>query len=173
MDGRWRRAWCPSKKCGTHTHTHAHKRTHTHTHTNARTHTHTRTRTHAHTHSLSPTQVGWVMEEGLVSFQKVRDWGALQCQQHICEVQGTPYLIRPRGNPGAKGCLFYSTPIQMLPESVSICGRLTYDLPLGCRQGDPDRKCATGGRSSASATSARSKVSFPPPKRRICTRNRA
>jgi len=34
-------------------------------------------------------QVGWIMEEGLVSFQKVRDWGPLECQRHICEVQGT------------------------------------------------------------------------------------
>ena len=33
-------------------------------------------------------QVGWVMEEGVVSFEKVQDWGPLQCQRHICEIQG-------------------------------------------------------------------------------------
>jgi hypothetical protein len=28
------------------------------------------------------------MREGLVSFEKVRDWEALQCQRHIAEIQG-------------------------------------------------------------------------------------
>jgi len=32
-------------------------------------------------------EVGWVMKEGLVSFEKVRDWGRLVCQRHICEIQ--------------------------------------------------------------------------------------
>ncbi|KAJ1477990.1 hypothetical protein T484DRAFT_1962043, partial [Baffinella frigidus] len=32
-------------------------------------------------------EVGWVMEEGLVSFKRVRDWEALECQRHICEIQ--------------------------------------------------------------------------------------
>ena len=36
----------------------------------------------------SLTQVGWVMKEGLVSFEKVRDWERLVCQRHICEIQG-------------------------------------------------------------------------------------
>ena len=38
------------------------------------------------------------------------------------------------------------TPIQMPPESGGICGRLTYDLPLGCLQGG-------GGGASGRATS--------------------
>ena len=33
-------------------------------------------------------QVGWVMNDGLVSFERVRDWGPLACQRHICEIQG-------------------------------------------------------------------------------------
>ena len=28
------------------------------------------------------------MQEGLVSFERVRDWKALGCQRHICEIQG-------------------------------------------------------------------------------------
>ena len=28
------------------------------------------------------------MKEGLVSFEKVQDWGRLVCQRHICEIQG-------------------------------------------------------------------------------------
>ena len=42
---------------------------------------------------------------------------------------------RPGGNPGANGWFLQSTPIQMPPKSGGICGRLTYDLPLGCLQG--------------------------------------
>ena len=33
-------------------------------------------------------QVGWRMVEGLVAFEKVRDWEANKCQRHICEIQG-------------------------------------------------------------------------------------
>ena len=29
------------------------------------------------------------MEEGLVALQAVGDWGPLECQRHICEIQGT------------------------------------------------------------------------------------
>jgi hypothetical protein len=29
------------------------------------------------------------MKEGVVSFEKVQDWGRLDCQRHICEIQGT------------------------------------------------------------------------------------
>jgi len=32
-------------------------------------------------------EVGWVMREGRVSFERVRDWKALECQRHICEIQ--------------------------------------------------------------------------------------
>ncbi|KAJ1495424.1 hypothetical protein T484DRAFT_1876083 [Baffinella frigidus] len=32
-------------------------------------------------------EVGWVMREGLVSFERVQDWEALECQRHICEIQ--------------------------------------------------------------------------------------
>ena len=28
------------------------------------------------------------MQEGLVSFERVRDWKAQGCQRHICEIQG-------------------------------------------------------------------------------------
>ena len=28
------------------------------------------------------------MREGLVAFERVRDWEALECQRHICEIQG-------------------------------------------------------------------------------------
>ena len=28
------------------------------------------------------------MREGRVSFEQVRDWEALECQRHICEIQG-------------------------------------------------------------------------------------
>jgi len=28
------------------------------------------------------------MNDGLVSFERVRDWEALDCQRHICEIQG-------------------------------------------------------------------------------------
>ncbi|KAJ1472092.1 hypothetical protein T484DRAFT_1915314 [Baffinella frigidus] len=37
--------------------------------------------------SLSVEVVGWVLREGLVSFERVRDWEALECQRHICEIQ--------------------------------------------------------------------------------------
>jgi len=47
---------------------------------------------------------------------------------------------RPGGDPGAKRSFLSSTPIHMLPRRGSICGRLTYDLPLGCLQGGA---CAT------------------------------
>ena len=33
-------------------------------------------------------QVGWVMNDGLVTFERVRDWEALSCQRHICKIQG-------------------------------------------------------------------------------------
>ena len=33
------------------------------------------------------------MEEGLVALQAVGDWGRLECQRHICEIQGTSCLI--------------------------------------------------------------------------------
>ena len=39
-----------------------------------------------------------------------------------------PLWRQPRGN----SKFFLPTPKQMLPESGGICGRLTYDLPLGC-----------------------------------------
>ncbi|KAJ1477114.1 hypothetical protein T484DRAFT_1963970, partial [Baffinella frigidus] len=32
-------------------------------------------------------EVGWRMEEGMVSFEKVQDWGRFECQRHICEIQ--------------------------------------------------------------------------------------
>ena len=32
--------------------------------------------------------MGWVTEEGLVAFKAVRVWDALECQRHICEIQG-------------------------------------------------------------------------------------
>ncbi|KAJ1475269.1 hypothetical protein T484DRAFT_1829108, partial [Baffinella frigidus] len=32
-------------------------------------------------------EVGWVMAEGVVSFEKVKDWARLECQRHICEIQ--------------------------------------------------------------------------------------
>jgi len=32
-------------------------------------------------------EVGWVIREGLVSFNKVCDWEALESQRHICEIQ--------------------------------------------------------------------------------------
>ena len=38
-------------------------------------------------------QVGWVMREGLVAFERVRDWEHLDCQRHICEIQG-PFIRR-------------------------------------------------------------------------------
>ena len=38
--------------------------------------------------SIYTMQVGWVMNDGLVSFERVRDWEALACQRHICEIQG-------------------------------------------------------------------------------------
>jgi hypothetical protein len=28
------------------------------------------------------------MNDGLVTFEKVNDWEALECQRHICEIQG-------------------------------------------------------------------------------------
>ena len=28
------------------------------------------------------------MNDGLVAFERVRDWEALACQRHICEIQG-------------------------------------------------------------------------------------
>ena len=43
--------------------------------------------------------------------------------------------IRPGGNLGAERQLLDPTPIQMLPLRGSICGRLTWDLFLGCLQG--------------------------------------
>ena len=30
------------------------------------------------------------MQEGQVCFERVRAWKALQCQRHICEIQGEP-----------------------------------------------------------------------------------
>ena len=56
---------------------------------------------------------------------------------HIC------FPDRPGGNPGANAWFLESTPIQMLPESVSICRRLTSDLPLGCLQGDSGSQIVT------------------------------
>ena len=41
----------------------------------------------------------------------------------------------PGDNPGANRWFLKSTPIQMLPPGGSICGRWTWDLPLGCLQG--------------------------------------
>ena len=38
--------------------------------------------------SIYTMQVGWVMNDGLVSFERVRDWEPLACQRHICEIQG-------------------------------------------------------------------------------------
>jgi hypothetical protein len=32
-------------------------------------------------------EVGWLMSNGLVSFQKVRNWRRLKCLTHICEIQ--------------------------------------------------------------------------------------
>jgi len=32
-------------------------------------------------------EVGWLISNGLVSFQKVRDWRRLDCYTHICEIQ--------------------------------------------------------------------------------------
>jgi len=43
-------------------------------------------------------------------------------------------LPHPGGNPGANRWFLRSTPIQMPQESGGICGRLTYDLPLGFLQ---------------------------------------
>ena len=37
------------------------------------------------------------MKEGLVSFEKVRDWEARECQRHICEIQGLS-LFRSKNN---------------------------------------------------------------------------
>jgi hypothetical protein len=46
--------------------------------------------------NLSPnplplTQVGWIVEEAVVSFEKVQDWARLKCQRHICEIQGLSF----------------------------------------------------------------------------------
>jgi len=32
-------------------------------------------------------EVGWIMREGQVSFERVRDWEANECHKHICEIQ--------------------------------------------------------------------------------------
>jgi hypothetical protein len=32
-------------------------------------------------------EVGWIMQKGMVSIQKVRDWRPLNCITHICEIQ--------------------------------------------------------------------------------------
>ena len=32
-------------------------------------------------------EVGWLINNGFVSFQKVRDWRRLRCITHICEIQ--------------------------------------------------------------------------------------
>jgi len=45
-------------------------------------------------------QVGWVMRDGLVSFERVRDWEALECQRHICEIQGYEPPCDIQGAPG-------------------------------------------------------------------------
>ena len=50
-------------------------------------------------------------------------------------MQGSGFGVRAGGNPGANGWFLESTPIQMLPRSGGICGRLTEDLPLGYLQG--------------------------------------
>jgi len=32
-------------------------------------------------------EVGWLISNGMVSFQKVRDWRRINCYTHICEIQ--------------------------------------------------------------------------------------
>ena len=32
-------------------------------------------------------EVGWLISDGMVQFQKVRDWRRLNCPTHICEIQ--------------------------------------------------------------------------------------
>jgi hypothetical protein len=49
-------------------------------------------------------EVGWTIEEAVVSFEKVQDWGRLKCQRHICEIQGTPCLISRACTPEATAC---------------------------------------------------------------------
>ena len=49
----------------------------------------------------------------------------------------------PGDNPGANRWIRQSTPIRMLPPGGSICGRLTYDFPLGCLQGGYPRSYRT------------------------------
>ena len=48
----------------------------------------------------------------------------------------TSHLDHPGGNPGANRWFLKSTLNQMLPPEGSICGRLTQDVPRGCRQGE-------------------------------------
>jgi hypothetical protein len=38
-------------------------------------------------------EVGWLINNGFVSFQKVRDWRRLNCSTHICEIQIRTRLI--------------------------------------------------------------------------------
>ena len=94
-----------------------------------------------------------------MSFKRVRDWDALECQRHICEIQGLS-LFRSKNNEFVSETELKLTDLYRKP-SLS-----TYDS-------ERKSECGTGTLWSASATSARSKVSFPPSKRRICTRNRA
>ena len=46
-------------------------------------------------------QVGWTMREGMVAFERVRDWEALECQRHICEIQGQSIWAHQFGEPGS------------------------------------------------------------------------
>ena len=62
----------------------------------SRTHTLSHTLTHIVSLSLPLSlQVGWVMNDGLITFERVRDWEARECQRHICEIQGPVYLGAP------------------------------------------------------------------------------
>jgi hypothetical protein len=51
------------------------------------------------------------MRDGLVSFERVRDWEALECQRHICEIQGAsgamsePCTARITGCTDRQGCM--------------------------------------------------------------------
>jgi hypothetical protein len=62
---------------------------------------------------------------------------------------------------------------EFVPEIELKLSNLYRKPTLSSCEGRRKRECGTGGVWIASSTSARSKVSFPPPKRRICTGNRA
>jgi len=60
------------------------------------------------------------MKEGLVSFQKVRDWGRLECQRHICEIQGTPRLISKPRPAEATGCMDTGRAASLLVSGAGV-----------------------------------------------------